>query len=360
MRKITVWIKHHQVLTFFLLVFAITWPGFFLVYYIFPGNMIVAALTAPIVFSPALAAMLIAGLSQPQPRHPPTKARWVVFLLAWLAATAVGVLYLWHVHEVYDLVLSIILNGVFALFPAWVISSAYARNPGIRRHFFTLIRPRGPARWYLVILLIFPGVQLLDYGLTRLFGGNTYIILDRMDFGAAALFLSLEFLRGFLQTGGINEESGWRGFALPRLQARYPVIVSTVIVWFFWAAWHLPYDFGRGIPLNQILENRILWNLVFAILLSWVYNRTNGSILAPALLHPLINTFGNNLGGGAYSQYIFIGLALFAIVHDKMWKKLPADHPAVNAPEKTSEPLNASVLTQERALARAQVAIARE
>jgi membrane protease YdiL (CAAX protease family) len=333
MKKIADWIRRRPVLSFFILAYAITWPGLFLVYYIFPGNDLVEALCSPIVFSPALAAMLIAGLSNRQPRQPRSRARWVAFILSWVASTAVGVLYFWHVLEVHELPLSIIFNGVFALFPAWVISSAYARNPGIRQHFSTLLKPRGPAVWYLVIFLIFPGVQLLDHGLTRMFGGDSYFILDRMDLGAAAIFLALEFLRGFLQTGGINEESGWRGFALPRLQARYPVIVSVVIVWFFWAAWHLPYDFGRGVPLNDILENRILWNLVFAILLSWVYNRTNGSILAPALLHPLMNTFGNNLGGGALSGPIFILLALIAIVVDRMWKKLPADHPAVHSPD---------------------------
>ncbi len=332
MNAIKNWIKRHQVLTFFLLVYAITWPGLFLVYYAFPGNMYVEALMAPSVFSPALAAMLISGINKPKPRHPRSAVGWAVFFLAWWIITIVGVLYFSQVQKL-DLEPGfVVFNGIFALLPAWMISNAYARNPGVREHFSTLLKPRSPARWYLVIFLIFPGIQLFDIGITRLFGGEVYVGLGGMGFEAAAIFLTLEFLRGFFQTGGINEESGWRGFALPRLQARYPVIVSIGIVWFFWAAWHLPYDFGRGIPLADILENRIVWNLVFAILMSWVYNRTNGSILAPALLHPAMNTFGNNLGGSDLSGYIFIGLALFAIVYDKMWKRLPAEHPAVYSP----------------------------
>jgi membrane protease YdiL (CAAX protease family) len=104
----------------------------------------------------------------------------------------------------------------------------------------------------------------------------------------------LEFLRGFLMTGGINEEGG-RGFAQPRLQARYPVIVSAMIEWFFWAIWHLPYDFGRGDELARILQNHIVCNLVVSILMIRLYNRSNGSVLVTSLFHSAMNTFGNVL-----------------------------------------------------------------
>ena len=338
MKRITDWIKRHQVLAFFILAYAITWPGLYLAYFLYPGNQLVEVLAFPIVFSPAIAAMLIAGIAKPHPRHARSKARWLAFLLTWLFASTIGLLYSWQVQKM-DLQAGIIIvRCLFALFPAWVISSVYARNPGIRRQFSTILKPRGRLFWYLVVFLIFPGVQLLDMGITRLVGGEVYFKLAGMGFESVAIFLSLEFLHGFLMTGGINEESGWRGFALPRLQARYPVIISAGIVWFFWALWHIPYDIGQGVPLAQMLENRLLWNLVFAILLSWLYNRTNGSILAPALLHPAMNTFGNNLGAGEYSQYLFIGLAVFAIVFDRMWKKLPSDHPAVHQSSEQASP----------------------
>lgn len=347
MKWLKEWIKRNQVLSFFILAYAITWPGLYLAYFLYPGNQLVEALAFPIVFSPAIAAMLIAGIAKPHPRHARSKARWLAFLLTWLFASTIGLLYSWQVQKM-DLQAGIIIvRCLFALFPAWVISSVYARNPGIRRQFSTILKPRGLLFWYLVVFLIFPGVQLLDMGITRLVGGEVYFKLAGMGFESVAIFLSLEFLHGFLMTGGINEESGWRGFALPRLQARYPVIISAGIVWFFWALWHIPYDIGQGVPLAQMLENRLLWNLVFAILLSWLSNRTNGSILAPALLHPAMNTFGNNLGGGEYSQYLFIGLAIFAIVFDRMWKKLPSDHPAVyTSPEQAVTQLPAGELDQ--------------
>ena len=150
-----------------------------------------------------------------------------------------------------------------------------------------------------------------------------------MAFRDAVFLLLLEFTHVFLMTGGINEESGWRGFALPRLQSRYPVIVAALIVGFFWALWHLPLDIGTGVPVAWILENRLVWNLVFAILMTWLYNRTNGSILAPALFHSAMNAFGNQFSITTAGNVIFIGLAIFAIASDRMWQKLPSDHPAV-------------------------------
>jgi membrane protease YdiL (CAAX protease family) len=340
MEKIIKWIRRHQVLTFIILAYAITWPVLILIFFILPENQEIEVLWPLAIFSPALAAMLISGIAEPHPKHARNKSRWIVFFVTWLVAFMVGITYEWKVQMI-DLTASVIvIFCVFALFPAWMVSSVYARNPGISKQFLTLLKPRGPSWWYLVIFLIFPGIQLLDIFVTPLFGGDVYFKLADMSFESAAILLLLEFMYGFFFTGGINEESGWRGFALPRLQARYPVIVAAGIVWFFWAAWHLPYDFGRGDEIAWILENRLLWNLVFAILMTWVYNRTNGSILAPALFHSAMNTFGNNLGAGSFSGILFIGLAILAVVSDQMWKKLPQDHPVVSRIQPEDEDYN--------------------
>ena len=57
----------------------------------------------------------------------------------------------------------------------------------------------------------------------------------------------------------------------------------------------------------------------------------NTRILAPPLLHTAMNTFGNAFAITPLANVLFIGLAVLAIVSDRMWEKLPADHPAVHS-----------------------------
>jgi membrane protease YdiL (CAAX protease family) len=328
-KRIAEWIRHHQVLAFLLLAYAIAWPGLFLVYFIFPGNQFVELLMLPVIFSPALVAMLISGIAEPVPKYESGKLRWITFVASWILASIIQVLYFWKVSKIDLTAVIVIVSCIFALFPAWVLSSAYARTPGIRKQFSTLLKPRGPSRWYLVAFMIFPGMLLLAIPITRLFGGQADFYLADLGFEGAAIVLLLEFLRGFLMTGGINEESGWRGFVLPRLQARYPVIVSAGIVWFFWALWHLPYDIGRGDSIGWILESRLFWTLMVSIIMAWLYNRTNGSILAPAIFHPAMNTFGNVFTVTNVGRVLILCFTIFVIIYDRMWEKLPEQSLAV-------------------------------
>jgi membrane protease YdiL (CAAX protease family) len=349
MNKLTDWIKRHQVLAFFLMAYAISWPGFLLFYFIYPGNQLVEGLSAPwVLFSPVLSSMLISGIAEPHPKHERSRSRLIAFFLSWLFASIILILYSWKVQKMGWGAGIIIISCIFALFPAWVLSSAYARTPGIRKQFATLLKPRGSVLWYGVIFLIFPGIPLLSLWITRLLGGEARFYLADLGFEGAAIALLLEFLRGFLMTGGINEESGWRGFALPRLQSRHSVFAASVIVGIFWALWHLPYDLA---PINKapslawFLEYRLFWRVVFGVILAWLYNRTKGSLLAPALFHPAMNAFGNPFSPNPVSMVLFITLMIFAIVSDRMWKKLPSDHPAVYQSPTRLEPIEDSVST---------------
>ena len=230
MSKVTNWIKGHQVAAFFLLTYLLTWPGLFLIYFIFPGNLVVEFISGPLtVYSPALVALLIAGIAEPLPKHKKSPKRWIVFFGVWVISATILVLYGWKIQKL-ELAVNIFANSIIALLPAWMLSNVYGRSPGIRKQFLTLLKPRGPAYWYLVIFLMFPGVPILAMGVTRLTGGQAHFYLAGLPFQEIAVLLVLEFLRGFLLTGGINEESGWRGFVLPRLQSRYPVIISAGIV----------------------------------------------------------------------------------------------------------------------------------
>ena len=321
MKSVAEWIRRHPVLSFFLFTFAITWPAV-IIYYAFPGNPALELLLLLAAFSPALVAMLISSIEEPQPKSRSSRPRWIVFIVSWLISAMILTLYSWKIQTA-DFVAAIVTGSILALLPAWLFSSANARTPGIRKQFSTLLRPRGPALWYLIVFLVFPGIPLLGMGITRLFGGEAHFRLADMSFGDAAVILILEFLHNFLLTGGINEECGWRGFALPRLQARYPVIVSAGILWIFWAAWHLPHDIGRGDSLAGILVTRLFLNLLVTILMVWLYNRTNGSILAPALFHAAMNAFGDQFQMNAAQAALQVLLVVFAIVYDRMWKRLP-------------------------------------
>ena len=142
--------------------------------------------------------------------------------------------------------------------------------------------------WLLPILLlpplIFTGAILLS-----VFTGATPLdssVLSNPIVAIVALVIIL------LTAGPLQEEFGWRGYALPRLQTRFNALVSSLILGVLWWLWHLPLVFipNRFMVSSPLLFGALMVEMVLvSILFTWIYNNTGGSILAAMLFHTIMN-----------------------------------------------------------------------
>lgn len=105
-------------------------------------------------------------------------------------------------------------------------------------------------------------------------------------------FSAVGFLLYNILSFGYGEETGWRGFALPRLQQHHSALTATLLLTVGWAIWHIPLFFYRpGYTSMDIggIAGWLLSLLTGAILLTWLFNESEGSILVVALFHATID-----------------------------------------------------------------------
>jgi membrane protease YdiL (CAAX protease family) len=115
-----------------------------------------------------------------------------------------------------------------------------------------------------------------------------------LTWGAYAVIL----MGGWL-TGPLAEESGWRGFALPRLQARMSALNASLLLGLLWAFWHLPQYLTGGVQTGGMMPFFIFVpvTVVLTILFTWVFNNTRGSLVATTLMHFSYNFSGGHIAG---------------------------------------------------------------
>ena len=78
--------------------------------------------------------------------------------------------------------------------------------------------------------------------------------------------------------------------ALPRLQSVHGPLLGTLILGPLWALWHLPLFFT---PWNELTAFNVvvfvLATTCLAIMYTWVFNNTKGSVLMAILMHASFN-----------------------------------------------------------------------
>jgi membrane protease YdiL (CAAX protease family) len=107
---------------------------------------------------------------------------------------------------------------------------------------------------------------------------------------------------------GPGEEPGWRGFALPRLQARHGALAATALLWLAWAPWHLPMFFYRAdLDVVQMLA---FFAALFAgaIWLTCLYNLSGGNVVACIAWHSVWNIVSVSARAMEPSPFPWMGL----------------------------------------------------
>ena len=172
-----------------------------------------------------------------------------------------------------------------------LLTGLLSGRAGFRDLLARMTRWRVGARWYAVALLTAPLVftaVLLALSLTsseflpRIFtaGDKASLVLMGLAVGVDAIF----------------EELGWTGFATPRMRLRYGVLATGLFVGVLWQAWHLFQGYwASGVTTGEV--SMTLWVagtvvailvgqlVAFRVLMVWVYERTNGSLLVAILMH---------------------------------------------------------------------------
>ena len=149
---------------------------------------------------------------------------------------------------------------------------------GVRQLLGRLLHARVGLRWYLVVLLA-PFVLSLSV----LFAGAR--VVDTTIF-----FVLFLFAFHIFPGSALGEELGWRGFALPRMQARHSALKASLILGIVWGSFHLPL-WLRGAESNPIsyFPAFVIAVIATSVLCTWLYNSTGGSLLIVVLYHAAIN-----------------------------------------------------------------------
>jgi membrane protease YdiL (CAAX protease family) len=206
-------------------------------------------------------------------------------------------------------------------------------SPSHRSRFFLSVGTFGPTLAALATHRIFAG----NWRAVRLWTGLPNVLLGIAS--GASVVLVAAFSAAFFMTesgmdrwrwsallqiltlfgpnllgGPLGEESGWRGYALPRLQRRFDPLTSSLMMGFLWANWHLPLFLAH--VYNVTWWQSVAVIMAGSVFLSFGFNMSEGSTLCAIFVHGLYNV------GTGIILNDFIGKATLrsdTIQHNVFW-----------------------------------------
>jgi membrane protease YdiL (CAAX protease family) len=205
--------------------------------------------------------------------------------------------------------------------PAFVVMAALHGRAGMRDLARRSFRWRVGLRWYLVALLGLPVATVVCA--SAIFG-----LAPLQTLGAKWPLLWMVLLPDLLMRivfFNLAEEIGWTGFLQDRLQTQYGPLKACVLTEIPFALFHVPdvlVDTGGQIaPALIPLVAFTIAHLFGRVVIMWLYNNTNRSVLLVGLFHSSYNTSVNRFApafipGPAEIGFLIVSglVAVFAVL----------------------------------------------
>jgi uncharacterized protein len=211
--------------------------------------------------------------------------------------------------------------GQFGPFAAGLLVTwAASGRAGLREFFGRLVRWRVGPVWLAVSLLLLPVTMLLAILLFASVNGSVAALRFRETWAS----LPAHFVFMLLLGGPLGEEPGWRGFALPRLQARYGSVRASLWLGLLGAGWHLPLWWMYPPPTSYPLF--VAGAVLLTFLFTWLFNHTGGSVLYSLIFHTSLSIASVRLPDvPAYHLWVpcMLSLVLAILLWDRRLRLTP-------------------------------------
>lgn len=137
--------------------------------------------------------------------------------------------------------------------------------------------------WIAVALLFWP-VALTVFALaTAVLGDGGGIDLHALWVGAPTMALTSWAL--VVDPGGFGEETGWRGYAMPRLLSLARPAWAAVVLGLVWGLWHLPAFFVSDLSQSKFgLGWFLAGTIALSILMAWLFVHANGNVVVAGII----------------------------------------------------------------------------
>lgn len=173
---------------------------------------------------------------------------------------------------------------------AWIAGG----GQGVRKVLGRILRWRVEFRWYLLVLIFFPALLVAVIAAATVLSGEPFSLAFPGPWWLLPAFMPLVLFLGPLQ-----EELGWRAFALPALMERHGWLPAGLLLGVAWALWHRTPLTWTAISWSEPLGSTgllgltlgaVIPDIALSVLMAWVYWRTQGSALLAGLgMHTAAN-----------------------------------------------------------------------